>query len=58
MLVFWKGDWVDVSLPVCVDPSWGTADLQRLAFAILKGRAAGLTDLQVLEAVEADVYSA
>jgi len=57
MLLFWKGEWVDVSLPDCVDPSWGTAYLQQLAFAILKGRETGLTDLQVLEAVEADVYS-
>ena len=57
MLVFWKGDWVDVLLPACVDPSWGTAYLQRLAFAILKGRSEGLTDLQVLEAVEAEVYA-
>jgi len=56
MLVFWKGDWVQVSLPACVDPSWGTADLERLAFAILKGSAAGLTELEVLEAVEAEVY--
>ena len=58
MLLFWKGDWVEVSLPACVDPSWGTADLQHLAFAILKGRVTGLTDLQVLEAVEAEVYTA
>jgi len=54
MLVFWKGDWVEVALPACVDPSWGTAYLQRLAFAILKG----LTGLEALEAVEAEVYCA
>lgn len=53
MLVFWKGAWHDVVLPEFTDPSWSAIQCQRFAVALLKGRAIGQQDLDILKALEA-----
>ena len=37
MLVFQAGQWCDVSLPECMDPSWGISQQTQAAYLVLKG---------------------
>jgi hypothetical protein len=55
MLVFWCGAWREVALPEYIDPSWGVAEQQRLAFALLRNP--GKAVEEVLAAVEATIFA-
>lgn len=55
MLVFWCGAWHDVALPEYIDPSWGVAEQQQLAIALLRNP--GKPAEEVLVAVEATVFA-
>lgn len=56
MLLFWQGKWSNVALPATMDPSWGTTEQTRLALALLKGRAAGISDAEILVKTEALIF--
>lgn len=56
MLLFWRGKWSDIILPATMDPSWGTIEQTQLALALLKGRAAGKSDAEILVATEALIF--
>lgn len=55
MLVFWCGAWHEVALPDYIDPSWGVAEQQRLAFALLRNP--GKPVEEVLTAVEEAMFN-
>ena len=57
MLVFRRGEWIDVKLPEYVDPSWGFGDRQKAASLLYDFMLDGTPFEDAWNKVEVEIYS-